>query len=143
LYKTGKEMDKYPKLRKCLMVGIIFLFLGIALVTTINASSVIKNIDKVNTETYPEYHLCRLNISGKGHWGYFPGGYYWNLSEGQVSIKSLFSTTRDENGKIIHFSLFDKYLTSGPSYGYIDRFKGTMSNEPFEIHGFALWAWPL
>jgi hypothetical protein len=45
-------MDKYPKLRKCLVVGIIFLFLGIALVPTINASSIIKNIDKDNTETY-------------------------------------------------------------------------------------------
>ena len=45
-------MDKYPKLRKCLVVGIIFLLLGIAVqpITSMNIAQIaeIRSNDKVN-----------------------------------------------------------------------------------------------
>lgn len=92
-----------------------------------------KNIDKVGKVLY----FSRVDISGIGEYSNdLPGFIFWNLTEGQISIKALFSNSN--NFPSFPYKLFDNYYTSDSSNGFLMLFIGTKSNDPFEIHGFSV-----
>ena len=86
------------------------------------------------------YWICRVDICGDGYYGDLPGSsnHYWDLSEGEITVKSIFSAYRVEFNEYVDFSLFGKYTDSGPSFGFFYRFRGKITEDPFEIHGFAM-----
>ena len=59
--KAGKGMDKYPLLRKCLVVGIIFLFFGVSVLPSAYAKLVTLNTDATNVN-YPTAKITQIWI---------------------------------------------------------------------------------
>jgi len=97
-----------------------------------------ENIYRNNKETDRKgYYFSKVDISGVGEYSNdLPIFIYWNLTEGQVSIKALFSNTN--NFSQFPYKLFDNYITTDPSNGILMWFIGTKTNDPFEIHGFSV-----
>jgi hypothetical protein len=84
------------------------------------------------------FYFSKVDISGVGEYNdEVPGLIYWNLTEGQISINALFSNNHNKFPDF-PYKFFDNYNTTDPSNGFLMMFIGTKSNNPFEIHGFAV-----
>jgi hypothetical protein len=119
---------------KGFILGIILLFLGASVLPSINALPIPKNINKNSGQTL--YYFLREDVSGKGDITTL-GGYscQWSLTNGTATIKSLFSI-----GGNFSIHIFDKLTTTEPLVVLDFFFIGTRSYNPFEIHGYAIWA---
>jgi hypothetical protein len=129
-------------MKKKIIVSELIIVIMVSLVALPALSNPIlksEDIYKTNNRTDTKgYYFFKVDISGVGKYSIgLPGFIFWNLTEGKVSIKSLFSTT--SNFSQLPYKLFDKYNTTLPSNGILIWFIGTKSNDPFEIHGFSIW----